>query len=115
MTGDRELRSGAGRCISLLGVVSRTGGMVFAGECPKTGLGHAWVVRNVDFTNVVEGSFESRARPGMCIGYEYSLGLLPCTDAYGQLMSFDRKALGQLRMMSSCISGGYAFGGVGLC
>ena len=114
MTEDRELRSGAGRCISLLGLASRTGGTVFAGECPKTGLGHAWVVRNVDFTNVVEGSFESKARPGMCIGYEYSLGLLPCTAAYGQLMSFDRKAMGQLRMMSSCISGGYAFSSVGL-
>ncbi len=114
MTEDRELRSGAGRCISLLGAASRTGGVVFAGECPKTGIGHAWVARHVDFTNVVEGSFESKARPGMCMGYDTNLGLLPCTDAYRQVMSFDRKALGQLRMMSSCISGGYAFGGVSL-
>jgi hypothetical protein len=50
----------------------------------------------------------------MCIGYDTNLGLQPCTDAYRQVMSFDRKALGQLRMMSSCISGGYAFGGVSL-
>lgn len=114
LTEDGELRSGAGRCISLLGAASRTGGMVFAGECPTNGLGHAWVARNVDFTNVVEGSFESKARPGMCIGYDSNLGLLPCTDAYRQVMSFDRKALGQLRMMSSCISGGYAFDGVSL-
>lgn len=114
MSEEGELRSAAGRCISLLGASSRTGEMVFAGECPTQGLAHGWVVRNVDFTNVVEGSFESRARPGMCIGYDTHFGIFPCTDQFRQVMSFDRKTLGQFRMMSSCVSGGYAFGSVSL-
>jgi hypothetical protein len=114
MNEERELRSAAGRCISLLGASSRTGEMVFAGECPKVGAAHQWKPTYVDFTNVVYGSFESKARPGMCIGYDRDLELLPCTDAYRQVISFDEKALGQFRMMSSCISGGYAFGGLSL-
>jgi hypothetical protein len=42
MNEERELRSAAGRCISLLGASSRTGEMVFAGECPKAGAAHQW-------------------------------------------------------------------------
>lgn len=109
-----ELRSGAGRCISLLGQSSRTGEMVFAGECPKQGEGHLWRAREVDFTNVAEVSLESKARPGKCIGYDTGVGLYDCTDAYRQLISFDVKAIGQMRMMSSCFSGGYAFGALSL-
>lgn len=109
-----ELRSGEGRCISLLGASSRTGEMIFAGECPSQGEGHAWRARYVDFTNVVDASLESAVRPGYCIGYETSLQLYPCTDAYRQVMSFDAKALGQIRMMSSCLSGGYVFGALRL-
>lgn len=109
-----ELRSGANRCISLLGASSRTGEMIFAGECPKQGEGHAWRAANVDFTNVIEASLESTVRPGYCIGYDTGLAVYPCTDAYRQLISFDRKAIGQMRMMSSCLSGGYAFDALGL-
>lgn len=109
-----ELRSGAGRCISVLGASSRTGAMVFAGECPKQGEGQSWRARNTDFSNVVEGSFESKARPGMCIGYDTHFGVFPCTDAFRQVISFDEKALGQFRMMSGCISSGYLFGGLAI-
>lgn len=114
MGAEGELRSGEGRCISLLGQASRTGELIFAGDCPKQGEGHAWRARYVDFTNVIEASLESLARPGQCIGYDTNLTLYPCTDAYRQLISFDEKALGQLRMMSSCLSGGYAFGSLRL-
>jgi hypothetical protein len=109
-----ELRSGEGRCISLLGASSRTGELVFAGECPKDGEGQAWRVRPVDATNVIDASLESAVRPGQCIGYDTGLQLYPCTDAYRQVMSFDEKALGQIRMMSSCLSGGYIFGALQL-
>lgn len=114
MNEERELRTAAGRCLSLMGAVSRSGTPIFAGECPNIGSAHQWKTTYVDFTNVVHGSFESKARPGMCIGYDRDLELLPCTDAYRQVISFDEKALGQFRMMSSCISGGYAFGGLSL-
>ena len=109
-----ELRSGENRCISLLGASSRTGEMIFAGDCPKEGEGQAWRTRPVDFTNVIEASFESAVRPGYCIGYDTALQLYPCTDVYRQVMSFDEKALGQIRMMSSCLSGGYVFDGLSL-
>lgn len=111
---DGELRSGEGRCISLLGASSRTGELIFAGECPKQGEGHAWRAAYVDFTNVIEASLESTVRPGQCIGYDTGLQLYPCTDAYRQVMSFDEKAIGQIRMMSSCLSGGFAFGALRL-
>ncbi len=114
MNEERELRSAAGRCISLLGASSRTGEMVFAGECPSSGQAHQWKPTYVDFTNVVEMSLESKAKPGMCIGYDTGVGLYHCTDQYRQLISFDSKALGQMRMMSSCFSGGYAFGALSL-
>jgi|GEM_PF-1616901 len=109
-----ELRSGESRCISLLGASSRTGELIFAGDCPKQGEGHAWRTAYVDFTNVIEASLESTVRPGQCIGYDTGLQLYPCTDAYRQVMSFDEKAIGQIRMMSSCLSGGYAFGALRL-
>ncbi len=111
---DGELRSGEGRCISLLGASSRTGELIFAGECPKQGEGHAWRAAYVDFTNVIEASLESTGHPGQCIGYDTGLQLYPCTDAYRQVMSFDEKAVGQIRMMSSCLSGGFAFGALRL-
>ena len=114
MGAEGELRSGAGRCISLLGQSSRTGEMVFAGDCPKQGEGHAWSSRRVHFSNVAEVSLESKARPGMCIGYDTGVGLYGCTDAFRQLISLDVKAIGQMRMMSSCFSGGYAFGALSL-
>ena len=114
MNDEGELRSAAGRCISLLGASSRTGEMIFAGECPPEGRAHQWRVRHVDFTNVIEASLESAVRPGYCIGYDTGLQLYPCTDAFRQLISFDEKAIGQFRMMSSCLSGGYAFGALSL-
>ncbi len=114
MNAEGELRSAAGRCISLLGQASRTGEMIFAAECPKVGSAHQWKVKSVDFTNVIEASLESTVRPGMCIGHDTGVGLYPCSDAYGQIISFDEKALGQMRLKSSCFSGGYVFGALGL-
>ena len=114
MNEEGELRSAAGRCISLLGASSRTGELIFAGECPPEGRAQQWRARYVDFTNVIEASLESAVRPGYCIGYDTGLQLYPCTDAFRQLISFDEKAIGQLRMMSSCLSGGYAFGALSL-
>jgi hypothetical protein len=113
-SAEGELRSAAGRCNSLLSASSRTGEMVFAGECPKQGEGQSWRVREVDFTNALEMSLESKAKPGKCIGYDTGVGLYDCTDQFRQLISFDRKAIGQMRMMSSCFSGGYAFGALSL-
>lgn len=114
MNAEGELRSGAGRCISLLGQVSVNRTPIFGGECPKEGGGHQWKQAYVDFTNVIEASLESKARPGMCIAYDSDLWLRPCTDNYSQLVSFDEKALGQMRMMGSCFSGGFVFGGLSL-
>lgn len=110
----RELRSGSGRCLSVLGAASRSGTPIFAGECPNVGAAHQWQIRYVDFRNVIEASLESGVRPGMCIGHDTGLGLYPCSDRYGQIISFDAKHLGQMRLKSSCLSGGYAFGGLGL-
>ena len=114
MNAEGELRSAAGRCISLMGQVSASGTMIFGGECPREGQAHQWKVRYVDFTNVVEASLESKARPGMCIGHDTGVGLYPCTDNYGQVISLDAKAIGQMRLKSSCFSGGYAFGALRL-
>lgn len=109
-----ELRSAAGRCVSLLGASSRNGELVYAAECPKDYDAQGWIARRVDFTNVTDASLESLARPGQCIGYDTQLSLYPCTDAYRQVMSFDPKELGQIRMMSSCLSGGFVFGALRL-
>lgn len=114
MNEERELRTAAGRCLSLMGAVSRSGTPIFAGECPKQGAAHQWRATHVDFTNVIEASLESSVRPGMCIGHDTQLQLYPCSDSYGQLISFDEKALGQMRLKSSCLSGGYVFGGLEL-
>lgn len=109
LNAERELRSGAGRCLSLLGASARTGELVFAAECPKGGAAHQWKAKSVDFTNVIEASLESKMYPGMCIGHDTSVGLYPCSDQYGQVISLDEKALGQMRLKSSCFSGGNAF------
>jgi len=115
VTADNALKNEVGRCLSLLGGSSRTGEMVFGGRCPKEEqFAHRWLFKSVDFTNVIEASLESKVRPGMCIGHDTQLGLYPCSDAYGQVISFDEKALGQMRMKSSCFSGGYVFGALGL-
>ncbi|MDP3492412.1 MAG: ricin-type beta-trefoil lectin domain protein [Hyphomonadaceae bacterium] len=114
MNAEGELRSGAERCISVMGQASRTGTTIFGAECPREGSAHQWKVRYVDFTNVIEASLESKARPGMCIGHDTGVGLYPCSDNYGQVISLDRKAMGQMRLKSSCFSGGYAFGALGL-
>jgi hypothetical protein len=114
MNEEHELRTAAGRCLSLMGSVSVNGTTIFAGECPKQGSAHQWRATYVDFTNVIEASLESKVRPGMCIAYDRDLWLRPCTDNYGQVVSFDEKALGQMRMMGSCFSGGFAFGGLSL-
>ncbi len=114
MNAERELRNGAGRCLTLMGSVSVTGTTIFAAECPKEGAAHQWRATHVDFTNMIEASLESSVRPGECIGYDTQLKLYPCSDAYGQIISFDVKALGQLRLKGSCISGGNAFSGVSL-
>lgn len=114
MTEDRALRTAAGRCLSLMGAASRSGTPIFAGECPTIGEPHQWKATPVDFTNVIEASLESSVRPGMCIGHDTQLELYPCSDSYGQIISFDEKALGQMRLKSSCLSGGYAFGGLSL-
>lgn len=109
-----ELRSGAGRCIAVLGMSSRSGERVYGAECLKDREGQAWRVMGAGRTEPVVRSFESRARPGKCIGYDSDLMLLDCTDAYGQLASFDLQSLSQIRMMSSCFAGGYAFDGLSL-
>lgn len=115
INAEGQVKSAAGRCLSLLGGgASRTGEMIFGGECPKLGEAQKWRTKPVDFTNVIVASLESAVRPGMCIGHDSDLGLYPCTDTYGQLISYDAKALGQMRMKSSCFSGGYVFGGLGL-
>lgn len=114
MNAEGELRSAAGRCISLMGQVSATGTTIFGGECPREGQAHQWKVQYVDFTNVVEASLESKAKPGMCIGHDTGVGLYPCTDNYGQVISLDEKAIGQMRLKSSCFAGGNAFGALRL-
>ena len=114
MNAERELRTAAGRCLSLMGSVSANGTTIFAGECPKEGSAHQWRATYVDFTNVIEASLESAVRPGMCIGHDTGVDLYPCSDNYGQIISFDEKALGQMRLKSSCFSGGYAFAALGL-
>lgn len=115
VTADNVVKNGVGRCLSILGASSRTGEMVYGGRCPQEEqFAHRWQFRSVDFTNVIVASLESKLRPGMCIGYDTGLGLYPCSDQYRQVISFDEKALGQMRMMSSCFAGGYAFGGLGL-
>lgn len=115
VTDDNVLKNGVGRCLSLLGASSRTGEMVYGGRCPKEEqFAQTWQLKTVDFTNVVEASLESKVRPGMCIGHDTGVGLYPCSDSYGQVISFDEKALGQMRMKSSCFSGGYVFGALGL-
>ncbi len=115
MDEEGALRSAADRCLSLLGGgASRTGELIYGGECPKLADAQTWRAKSVGATNVVEASLESAVRPSMCIGHDSHLGLYPCSDGYGQIISFDESALGQMRMKSSCFSGGFAFGGLSL-
>jgi len=114
MNEERELRTAGGRCLSVMGAASRSGTPIFAGECPKVGSAHQWKIKYVDFRNVIEASLESSVRPGMCIGHDTGVGLYPCSGQYGQIISFDAKHLGQMRLKSSCFSGGYAFGALSL-
>jgi Ricin-type beta-trefoil lectin domain len=114
LSEERAVRNGVGRCLSLLGASSRTGEIVFGARCPTDWSAQTWLLKPGTVTNVIEASLESKSRPGMCIGHNSWLGLYPCSDGYGQVLSFDAKAPGQIRMKSSCFAGGLAFGTLGL-
>lgn len=110
----REVRNGVSRCLSLLGTSSRTGEIVYGARCPTDWPAQQWILKPGVATSVIEASLESKTRPGMCIGHNSWLGLYPCTDNYGQVLSFDMKTPGQIRMKSSCFAGGFAGGTLGL-
>lgn len=112
VTRDGEIRSAEGRCLSLLGNSSRNGERIYAGDCP-TGLPAArWRAIAVDPAQLhpVSGMFESVSRPGKCLGTDGALGLVACDARLGRVFSFDTRAPSQLRMMSSCLAGGYVSG-----
>lgn len=109
MTPAGEVRSATGRCLSLLGVSSRNGERIYAGECP-TGLpAHRWRAVAVDPTllHPANGMLEATARPGKCLGTDGALGLVDCAARLGRVFSLDLSAPTQLRMMGSCLAGGY--------
>lgn len=107
MSAKGELRSAAGRCLSLPGASSRTGAPILAAACPE-GEADLWRAGEARVTHVIDASFESRARAGQCIGHEPALALLDCSDATRQAMSFDEKALTHIRIAGACLSGGLA-------
>lgn len=109
ITSAGEVRSASGRCLSLLGVSSRNGERIYAGECP-TGLpAHRWRVVAVDpaLLHPANGLLEAAARPGKCLGTDGALGVVDCNGKLGRVFSFDFGAPSQLRMMGSCLAGGY--------
>lgn len=116
VTADGEIRGANGRCLALLGNSSRSGERIYAGECP-TGLpAHRWRAVAVDpaLLHPVSGMLESVVRPGKCLGTDGALGLVACDARLGRVFSFDTSAPSQLRMMSSCLAGGYVLNSLAL-
>ena len=104
-----EVRSATGRCLSLLGVSSRNGERIYAGECPAGLPAHRWRAVTADPTllHPANGLLEAAARPGKCLGTDGALGIVDCAGKLGRVFSFDFSAPTQLRMMGSCLAGGY--------
>ena len=106
---DGEIRNATGHCLSLLGASSRTGERVYVGECPADLPANHWrAVPASAASHPVSGVLESVSRPGKCLGTDGALGLVDCTGRLGRIFSFDSSRPSQLRMMSSCLAGGFA-------
>lgn len=105
------LRNGDDRCLSVLGVTSESGAMVYGGECDQNVEALRWRVVNVtaELLQPVTGAFESQAHPGHCIAYDAWFGLATCAYDDEQVFSFDRAGSGPLRLLGSCLGGGFAF------
>ena len=116
VTPEGEIRSAAGRCLSLLGNSSRSGERVYAGECPAGLPAHRWraVANDPAYLHPITGMLEAVSRPGKCLGTDGSLGLVACDARLGRVFSFDSSAPSQFRMMSSCLASGYAFNSLAL-
>lgn len=115
-TAEGALRNGSGRCLSVLGVTSEAGAMVYGGECDQNVEALRWRVVQVTAEQLqpVSGVFESQAHPGQCIAYDTWFGLASCKPGDEQLFSFDRAGSGPFRLLGSCLGGGFAFDNVEL-
>ncbi len=114
-----EVRNGEGRCLALLGLSSRSGERLHAGECPQRGAPQSW--RQVDATQQtyrnMTGRFELVGREGRCLAWIDAgnfLGLATCADVSEQRFSFNAAQHGQYWIKSACLTAGYLDGGMSI-
>ncbi|MBX3478407.1 MAG: ricin-type beta-trefoil lectin domain protein [Brevundimonas sp.] len=114
-----EVRNGEGRCLALLGLSSRSGERVYAGDCPVRVEPQGW--RQVDATQQtyrnMTGRFELVGREGQCLAWIDAgnfLGLAPCADVSEQRFSFNAAQHGQFRIKSGCLAAGFLDGGMNI-
>ncbi|MDP1632555.1 MAG: ricin-type beta-trefoil lectin domain protein [Caulobacter sp.] len=104
-----EIRNVAGQCLAVLGLSSRTGERIYAGDC-SAGVGaQSWHrPRSPRPYRNVAGSLEATKRPGWCVTWIEAgsfIGLAPCEDTAAQRFSFNRGDFGHWRSKGGCLSG----------
>lgn len=111
ISAEGHVRNGAGRCLSLLGLSSRTGERVYGGHCPNHGDPHEWVAKSLDqeIYDQVRGRLRWRGDASLCLSWVEQgsfIGLAACNEnnALNQVFSFDRHDPGQFRARSSCLT-----------
>lgn len=114
-----EVRNGEGRCLALLGLSSRSGERIYAGECPVRVVPQS--LRQVDASRQayrnMTGRFEVVGREGECFAWIDSgnfLSLAPCANVPEQRFSFNAAQHGQVRIKSGCLSARFLDGGMNI-
>jgi len=106
-----DVRNGENRCMSVLGLSSRSGELVYAGLCPDGYEPQTWIARAAGEAayQPVKGRIEWRSKPGLCLAWIQAgsfIGLAPCDGSGGGeiVFSFDRSQRGQVRSRSACLN-----------
>lgn len=117
ISAEGHVRNGEDRCLSLLGMSSRTGERVYGGECPTYNAPQQW--RAVPLDREIYDQVRGRLRWGgdaaLCFTWIQAgsfLGLEPCgaIARFEQTFSFDRHDPGQFRAMGGCLRSAAAGG-----
>jgi len=111
ISAEGHVRNGAGRCLSLLGLSSRTGERVYGGHCPNHGDPQEWAAKPLDreIYDQVRGRLRWRGDASLCLAWIEQgsfIGLAACNehDSLNQVFSFDRHDPGQVRARASCLT-----------
>ena len=113
--------NGDGRCLAVLGLVSRDGTRVYASECPDREYAQTWraLANNQYDYEPLLGRIRWQSDSTLCLTWIQQgsfIGLAMCGDrsAGEQIFSFDRAHMGQFRARSACMRSAAAFGGIRL-